>query len=209
MIVLLGSQKGGCGKSTLAVNIASLLAQNGKDVCLVDADRQGSASDWLEYRDDTEASVIHGVAKFGSVSSTLKDLDSRYEYVICDVAGRDSKELRSAMMAAHVLVAPLRPSQLDINTIPHLTEVFSQAKEFNPELRGLLVLNMCPTHAMIKEADEASEYLLDVSEFKLASTRIHDRKAYRDSFCDGLGVIDGKNEKASTEISQLVREILQ
>lgn len=153
MIILLGSQKGGCGKSTLAVNIAGQLAQMGKDVCLLDADRQGSASEWVEYREEAKSPLtIHSVSKYGNISETLSDLNQRYEFVVCDVAGRDSKELRYGMLVADILVSPLRPSQPDINTIPHLTEIFEQAKTINSSLRGLLVLNLCPTLPTIKRS---------------------------------------------------------
>ena len=105
MIILLGSQKGGCGKSTLAVNIAGQLAHMGKDVCLLDADRQGSASEWIEYREEADVPItIHSVSKYGNISEALTDLKQRYEYVVCDVAGRDSKELRYGMLAAGLFV---------------------------------------------------------------------------------------------------------
>ncbi|EKB1992589.1 AAA family ATPase [Vibrio parahaemolyticus] len=210
MIILLGSQKGGCGKSTLAVNIAGQLAHMGKDVCLLDADRQGSASEWIEYREEADVPItIHSVSKYGNISEALTDLKQRYEYVVCDVAGRDSKELRYGMLAADILVSPLRPSQPDINTIPNLTEIFEQAKTMNPDLRGLLVLNLCPTLPTIKEADQSAEYLEGLDGFSLAVVRIHDRKAYRDAFSEGLCVAEWKDQKAKNEIEWLVNEVCE
>jgi len=209
MIILVGSQKGGCGKSTMAINIASSLASMGKDVVIVDADRQSSCSDWIQYRSETVSTKIHCVAKYGNITSTLKDLATRYEYVVCDVAGRDSQELRSAMVGADLLLSPIRPSQPDINTIPHLAEVFQQAKDINSNLKGLVVLNMCPTHPLINEADLAESFLTEIAGLTLSETRIHDRKAYRDLFSDGLGAVEGKNPKARQEINKLTKEILQ
>ncbi|ELJ8766631.1 TPA: AAA family ATPase [Vibrio parahaemolyticus] len=210
MIILLGSQKGGCGKSTLAVNIAGQLAQMGKDVCLLDADRQGSASEWVEYREEAKSPLtIHSVSKYGNISETLSDLNQRYEFVVCDVAGRDSKELRYGMLVADILVSPLRPSQPDINTIPHLTEIFEQAKTINSSLRGLLVLNLCPTLPTIKEADQSAEYLDGLDGFSLAKVRVHDRKAYRDAFSEGLCVAEWKDQKARNEIEWLVNEVCE
>ena len=209
MIILLGSQKGGCGKSTLAVNIAGQLAVRGKDVCLVDADRQGSSSEWIEYRDDgSNLKCIHAVSKFGNITDTLKDLNQRYEYVICDVAGRDSKELRYGMLAADIFISPVRPSQPDINTIPNLLDIFEQAKIINVNLKGYLVLNLCPTLPTIKEADQSAEYLSGLDGFVLANVRIHERKAFRDSFSEGLCVAEWKDIKAKNEIEWLVNEVL-
>ncbi len=208
MIILIGAEKGGCGKSTIAVNLAASLSHLGNDVCLVDSDKQLTTSDWIEYREEQKGvSEVHGIAKLGNITKTLKDLSQRYQFVIVDVAGRDSKELRYGMLAADILISPLRPSQPDVNTIPKLADIFEEAKILNPNLCGYLVMNLCPTNPVIKEADEAAGYLSTVEGLKLATTRIHDRKAFRDSFADGLGVIEWKDTKAKQEILDLIDEI--
>ncbi|ARR51883.1 hypothetical protein ETN89_20585 (plasmid) [Photobacterium damselae subsp. damselae] len=209
MIILVGSQKGGCGKSTLAVNLAGLLAIRGSDVCILDADKQGTVSEWVEYRDELhDLTKIYSVSKYGNITDTLLDLNNRYEYVICDVAGRDSKELRYGMIAADILISPIRPSQPDLNTIPHLIEIFEQAKTINPQLKGYLVLNLCPTLPTIKEADQSEDSLRELECFSLTKVRIHDRKSYRDSFSEGLCVSEWKDEKAKNEIQWLLDEVL-
>ena len=132
MIILIGSQKGGCGKSTLAVNIAAELARLKKDVCLVDADRQGTSSRWSQDRAGSSYAPVHCVAQFDNIHATLKDLGTRYGFVVVDVAGRDSRELRTGMLAADILLTPFRPSQPDLDTLPHLVEVATQAKDNAP-----------------------------------------------------------------------------
>ena len=114
MIILLGSQKGGCGKSTIAINIACYLANQGKDIVLVDADPQQSSANWVKDRDETDLPKVHCVQRYGDIKNTLKDLSQRYEYVVVDVAGHDSKELRTAMLVADLLIIPFRPSQFII-----------------------------------------------------------------------------------------------
>lgn len=208
MIIIIGAEKGGCGKSTIAVNISATLAKGGCDVCLVDADRQQTSSDWIEYRQDIkELAQVHAVAKLGNITPTIQDLGKRYQYVIVDVAGRDSRELRYGMLAADILISPLRPSQPDVNTIPKMAEIFEEAKIINSRLKGYLIMNLCPTNPVIKEADEAANYLKTIEGFRLAQTRIHDRKAYRDAFADGYGVAEWKDKKATLEIESLLSEI--
>ena len=147
MIILIGSQKGGCGKSTTAVNICATLAKNGQDVVLVDADRQCTAANWAMDRSaNSSLSVVHCVQKYENIRETLQDLDKRYEYVIVDAAGRDSRELRTGMTAAHVLLVPFRPSQPDLDTLPNLQEIITQAKDLNPELLVYGLLTMAPTN---------------------------------------------------------------
>ena len=209
MIILIGSQKGGCGKSTIAVNIAAALALKVKDVFLLDADPQSSSMRWAQDRLDTEVQphIPHAQAS-GNIHQTLKDLASKYEYVIADTAGRDSRELRTGMTVADVLISPARPSQYDLDTLPHLAEVYSQAKDLNPKLAGYLVLNLCPTNPVIKEVAAAQEFLADYPEFKLANTLVYDRKAYRDAISEGKSVLEWTDAKAKHEIEALVGEII-
>ena len=73
MVILFAGQKGGCGKSTLATNVAAWLAVNKYDVILLDADRQGTSSRWAEYREETDFPIVHCVQKYDNIASTLKD----------------------------------------------------------------------------------------------------------------------------------------
>lgn len=207
-VILLGSQKGGCGKSTLAINVAGWLKDQNKDVILVDADPQGSSARWAQDRQENgDLKNIPHVQASGNIHQTLKDLASKYDYVVADTAGRDSRELRTGMVVADVLISPSRPSQYDLDTLPHLTEVFIQAQDMNPSLRGYLVLNMCPTNPVIKEADDARAYLSDFPEFSMANTLVYDRKAYRDCVAEGRTVFEWKDSKAKDEINMLMVEI--
>ncbi len=208
MIVLIGSQKGGCGKSTTAVNICAYLAKNGHDVVLVDADRQCTAANWAMDRSGNKSlPVVHCVQKYDNVRETLLDLDKRYEYVVVDAAGRDSRELRTGMTAASLLLVPFRPSQPDLDTLPNLQEIITQAKDLNPELKVYGLITMAPTNPVIHETEEAREYLQDYPEIKLMDTILRDRKIYRDAMSDGMGVVEMGNQKATEEIESLMKEI--
>lgn len=209
MIILIGSQKGGCGKSTTAVNICAALANNGRDVVLVDADRQCTAANWALDRSNNEGlPTVHCVQKYENIRDTLLDLDGRYEYVIVDAAGRDSRELRTGMTAANTLIVPFRPSQPDLDTLPNLQEIIIQAKDLNPDLQVFGLITMAPTNPVVHETEEAREYLQDYPEIRLLNTIIRDRKVYRDAMSDGLGVVEMGNPKASDEFLALMQEVL-
>ena len=209
MIILVGSQKGGCGKSTTTASICAALAVQNKDVVLLDADRQATAANWASDREqDDTLPPVHCIQKYDNIRSTLIDLDKRYEYVVVDAAGRDSRELRTGMTAAHSLIVPFRPSQPDLDTLPYMQEVITQAQDLNPDLQVFGLLTMNPTNPSVNEEAEAREYFQEFPIIKPLATMIYDRKVYRDSMSFGRGVTEMKNPKAKTEIENLLREIL-
>ena len=209
MILLIGSQKGGCGKSTTAASICAELAAQGKDVVLVDADRQSTAANWAADRQGNEVlPVVHCIQKYDNIRQTLLDLDKRYGFVVVDAAGRDSRELRTGMTAANVLLVPFRPSQPDLDTLPYMQERITQVRDLNPGLRVFGLLTMNPTNPSIHEEAEAREYLQDFPAIQPLRTLIHDRKVYRDSMSIGMGVTEMGNPKAKAEIQELLKELL-
>ena len=209
MIILIGSQKGGCGKSTTAVNISAELAGKGHDVVLVDADRQCTGANWATDRaENKDLAIVHCIQKYDNIRDTLIDLDSRYEYVIVDAAGRDSRELRTGMTAANILIVPFRPSQPDLDTLPNMQEIIVQAKDLNPNLKVYGLITMAPTNPVIHEEIDARDCLNDYPEINLLEPMICDRKCYRDAMSDGLGVVEMSNPKARFEIKKLMEAIL-
>jgi chromosome partitioning protein len=208
MIILIGSEKGGVGKSTLATNIATFLATHNKDIILVDADRQGTSSDWFSERSETNLSKLECMNKFDNIKQSLFDLSKRYEYVVVDSQGRDSIELRTGLLAADICITPCRPSQADLNTILKMEKLVLTAQEINDNMRAFCVLTQSPTNPSITEIADAQECLAQLKGITLLKTIIHERKVYRDALGTGYGVIELSNEKASNEMNSLCQEIL-
>lgn len=209
-IIEVASQKGGPGKTTATVNIAAELARLGHDVLIVDAD-QGtqSASRWVTDRgEDLSLPVVHSIQKSGNIRAALKDLNSRYDFVIVDAPGHDSQEMRTALTVADLVIIPVRPSQLDLDTIPRLVELVEQARDMNPKLKVLGLLSQVPTYSSSKEADEAKGFLDDYPQIPLLDGKMTLRKVYRDSIPEGKGAVEANNTKAAAEMQLLVKEIL-
>ena len=208
MIVLIGSQKGGCGKSTIAVNLVAELALAGHDVVLVDADRQATAANWDHDRHTQQDLFrVPCVQQYGNISRTLLDLDDHHTYVIVDAAGHDSEELRTGMAVADLLVVPVRPSQPDLDTLAHLNEVVSKARDLNDQLVVRALLTMVPTNPYVREVEQSLEYMQEMPTIAPLTTVIRDRKVYRDAMAEGRGVSEMRNPKARQEIHQLVKEL--
>ena len=214
MIILVGSQKGGVGKSTIVPNLAyALRAQHNLNVILVDADPQENLSQWSQSREELEnVEPILTVQARGNLTKTLDALNQNHEVVLCDVAGRDSKEMRTGMLVADLFISPITPSQPDVNTLVKLVDVFDEAKGINKGLSGHVFLNRCPVLPNIKEADDANEVLESFPEFNLTKHRVCDRKAFRDTWGEGLTIFEGKTTDSvangQREITDLLNEIL-
>ncbi|MBK1695433.1 cobyrinic acid ac-diamide synthase [Chromatium weissei] len=208
MILLLGGEKGGTGKSTIAVNLSVWLANAGIDVLLIDTDMQRTASHFIERRNQLGAlPKVHCTEKHGNVFDSVRDLSTRYEHIIIDAGGRDSEELRTAMVASHLLYCPLKASQPDIETSVHMNELVKLARGLNPQLQARLLLSMAPTNPVIHETEQAQSVLTELPQFTLSNTIIRERKVYRDAMSDGRGVVEMNNDKATTEITALALEI--
>lgn len=208
MIILIGSEKGGVGKSTLATNLAVLLKSKGKDVVIVDTDRQSTSANWAQYREEIEQPRIECIRQYGNLTKTLEGLKTRYSIVVVDCQGSISKELQTGLLAADIVVMPFRPSQWDLDTLPAMIETIETAKNFNSKLIACAVMSMCPTNTKSNEQIDARVFFQEYPDVTLLTTAIYDRKAYRDAASSGLGVIELDNEKAITEIRGILTETL-
>lgn len=208
MIILCGGEKGGTGKSTLATNLAVWLAHQGKDVLLVDTDRQLTASRWVDRRHarSDDLPTVHGAEKHGNVFHALRDWSQRYSEIIVDAGGRDSEELRTALVAAQIVYLPLRTSQPDLETSLHMHELVTLARGMNPTLTARWLLTMAPTGENGDTA-EAARVLSELPSIPISDVVIRDRQIYRDAMASGHGVVEMLNDKAQAEIDALGNEI--
>lgn len=211
MILLLGGEKGGTGKTTLAVNMTALLALRGKDVLLVDTDKQGSANFWAGLRDEAGVTPrIPCVQKYGKgLPKDVLDLAGRYEEIILDAGGRDSMELRYCLGVADRLYIPVQPSQFDLVTLEQMDDLVRQAQTLNPNLQAFVVINRASTNPSVSDSDEAQSLIQDFEHLSLTSTVIRERVAYQRSVREGLGVVEvvRPDRKAVQEIQSFYGEV--
>ncbi|WP_175898683.1 division plane positioning ATPase MipZ [Burkholderia vietnamiensis] len=210
MILLIAAEKGGVGKSTIATNLSVYLAHRGMDVVLLDTDGQATATRFVERRDEAGITpAVPCVQCTGEVAATLRDLAYRYQVVVVDAGGRDSREMRSAMAIANLLLVPTKASQADLETFSKINELIGQARGLNRELKAVALLSIAPTNPAIREVEDARELIAEFDQLKLADTIIRDRKVYRDALLVGKGVIELDNSQARAEIQLLAQEFFE
>jgi len=210
MIITIGSNKGGTGKTTTATNIAVSLSLNKKEVCLVDADFQRSASRWNQDRNDALIKPsITLIEKHDNVSHTIEDLSKKFDYVIVDVAGRNSREMITSLSVSDILIAPHQASQLDLDTLEELNSQLIKIKDLNPNLKSYILHTMANTNPTVKknERKEFEEYLLNFPNLNLLHASCYYRKIYRDIMSFGKSVVESSNLSANQEIQNLVKEV--
>ncbi len=199
MIILVGGEKGGTGKSTIATTLAAMRACRGRDVLLIDSDPQASSTAWSAERDGTGAARLTCVAKTGgSFRKDVLELSSRFEDVIIDAGGRDSKELRAAMVTAERLYVPLQPSYADVWTLDTMASLVDQARAYG-DLDAFVVLSRAYADPRIPETQDAITLLGDYELLRWSGVVLRERVDYRRAFGAGLSAeeLDATSKAAS------------
>ncbi len=211
MIVLIGGEKGGTGKTTIASNLAQMRASRGADVLLIDTDKQESSTFWASTRDDEQINPrVPTVQKYGkAITKDILDLANRYEDIIIDAGGRDSYELRASIVAADVLYIPVQASQFDIWTLEGMAELVEQSQAINPKLSAFVIINRASTNPAVSESAEAEKLLQDFENLTFSGVILRDRIVYRRAAAIGQGVEEMKplDTKAITEITKLYNRV--
>ncbi|MCU7807265.1 MAG: AAA family ATPase, partial [Candidatus Thiodiazotropha sp. (ex Semelilucina semeliformis)] len=195
MITVIGSLKGGSGKSTVTFNLAVWLEMAEAEVLVVDADPQATLSDVAEVRTE------EGYEPF----LTLKDISTLsrkklkgYDEVLIDVGTSDIESMKLALALADRVVIPVPPSQADIWSTQRFLQFLDDALDGErPEL--LAFINRADTHHAIRESDEAAAALVSLPGIRFIKHRLCQRTVFRRSFSEGLAVYEldprGKGSK--------------
>lgn len=184
MIVALLNQKGGVGKTTLALHLAGELAIRGARVLVVDADPQGSALDWAEQRSRSGLERRFGVVGLAreSLHRETQALAQGTDHLVIDGPPRVTGIARSALLAADLVLVPVQPSPFDCWASAEMLRLLEEARVFRPGLRARFVLNRCAARTLI--ARDTAAALADQQPPMLRS-RIGQRVAFADAASSG------------------------
>ena len=206
MITVIGNLKGGCGKSTIAFNLAIWLARASKNVVVFDLDPQATLSDVLEVR--REEGIQPDITVFRPESNPSKIMREHPGEVLVDVGASNLWAMRQAIALADRVLVPVPPSQADVWSTARfrdiIDETVSGSKRSRPEV--LLFINRADTHPGVRESHETEQALGNLSGVSFLDHRIAQRTAYRRSFSEGKAVFElSADSKAALEFFTLAR----
>ncbi len=206
MRIAVVNTKGGVGKTTTAVHLATMFARDSHTL-LIDGDPQASAASWAAWRREANrdpsptTTCLLGKAVFDEG----KNLCKGFAHTIVDAGGRDSAGLRAALLLADLAIVPVGASNLDAAAMTDLLEIVDLARDFNQSLVVKVLLMRVDSRT--KDTGEMLLYLTE-NNLDVLGTRICERVAYRRAINEGATVGEiGKDPQAISEIETLFAEV--
>jgi chromosome partitioning protein len=201
MVTVIGSLKGGSGKSTVTFNLAVWLAMAEVDVLVIDADPQATLSDVAEVR--AEEGFDPPIRVLGSAHLNEETVSQAQETLI-DIGTASMDNIRNALMLADRVVVPVPPSQADIWSTQRFIQ-FVQSVVKGRELPMMGFINRGDTHHAVRETNEAAAALVSLPGIRFIKSRLSQRTVYRRSFSEGLAVFELEpRSKGAMELNSLV-----
>jgi chromosome partitioning protein len=200
------NQKGGVGKTTLAVSIAACLTEQGKRVLLIDADHQGSALDWKAARGDSATFTVVGIPK-DTIHKEVPAMSRDYEWIVIDGPPRVSTVAKSAIAASDIVVIPVQPSPYDVWAAKEIVDLIEEVTVIKPDLKSVFTVNRRITGTAIgRDVEKAlSDYPITVMKASLCQ-----RVSFAESAASGRTVLETDPQGAAAgEVRGVVAEILE
>ena len=201
-VITIAQQKGGSGKTTLAVNLAVAFARMGHSVALLDTDPQGSLGRWFMARRERmgDPGMELSTASAWGVSYECEKLRKIHDFVIVDTPPKVDADLRPALREADLILIPVAASHVDLWAVEGVLELASRERK-----RTTIVLNRTKAGTRLGEEVAVAAGALDCA---VATARLGQRVVFAETLGIGLGAQEPGKSAASTEVQALADEIL-
>lgn len=210
-IIAIVNQKGGSGKTTIAMQFGGTLSIREAKTLIIDADEQNSAVEWAAMAPEGNPfpSRVFNLAKAGmKIHQEIKKFIDDYDFIIVDCPpAADSPVAKSALLISDVALVPFIPDGLNMLAAVRIRDTIDAAKVLNQDLKSLLVLNRVETNTTLTKTVID---LLPQFNMTVAHTKLHKRTHYAESVLSGatVHIFKSKAKEAIEEIEQFCDEIL-
>ncbi len=206
MIIGILNQKGGVGKTTLAVNLAAAMTRQGSRVLLIDTDPQGSALDWAAARKDEPLFAVVGLPR-PTVHKEIAVIGKGYDHIIIDGPPRVTELARSAIMASDLVIIPVQPSPYDIWAADDVVKLIAEARIYKENIKSVFVVNRKIVNTAIgRDIGET----LAAYEVPVLNASITQRVVFAEAVAQGKSVFEIDEEgPAAKEVQAVLNEIMK
>ena len=196
--------KGGCGKSTLVINVARDLQLRGLDVCILDTDKQSTAQNWRASGENGLLPVF-GVDKASNLESTVNELEGAFDVAAVD-GGAHLQEIHAAIIKVSDLVLiPVQPSPGDIWPAETIVELIRSRQQVADSPQAAFVINRRKHGTRLGQATEEA-----LEQFGLPVwDGTFDRVSYAEALGQGISVIESSDKKAAAEIEAITDQVIE
>ena len=204
-IIAIVGNKGGAGKTTLSVNLAAGIS-NQSSIAVIDADPQGSSLQWRAIAGDNVHFPVY--APTFSLKQQAESYSIKNDVVLIDCPPSvKSPQSVSVLEFADIAIIPVQPSPMDLWATVHIEKAIAEARDTNPELKALLVINQLESRTTLSKL--VREVLNEIA-LPVADTAIRRRAIYRNSALEGKSVfgIGKRGADAVEEINSLIQEVV-
>ena len=204
-IIAIVGNKGGAGKTTLSVNLASGLNKRSR-TAIIDADPQRSSLQWRAFSETDTISVFAAEEALGEQAQALRQ---DYDRIVIDCPPSVyAPQTNKALVISEHAVIPVQPSPMDLWATVHIVEAVEKAQETNPDLNPLLVINQLEPRTLLSRLVREAVQEIGIP---VADAMIRRRAIFRSTALDGKSVYEAgrRGDAAVEEIEFLIEEIIQ
>lgn len=188
MIIAVGNQKGGVGKSLIATNLATMFSNDGKEVMLVDSDpMQHTSLNWLADRPENLLPIHGAYLPASNLLREAETLRKKYQIVIVDAGARLGEHVSAAVQISDMLVIPCRPSKSDLDSTALFIDHVKESMSLRPGLRGGILLNQVQENTTIAAVTRKQ---LETWDFPIFDNVLGHRVSFAEAMWNGQGVTE-------------------